>query len=318
MFTKALVPLDGSELAEGILPFICQFGRGLSAPLVLLSVIDPHAVESGERSIDDEMPAGENFAGAHRAAVRPLRDPMEMAETAVRRNLEKVVKRLGSEGVVAEPLVALGKPAEEIVRAAERQQCDVVAMSTHGRSALANSILGSVTDNVIRSSRFPTLTVAPRMAERYWEEGDAISKVIVPLDGSSLAETALPYVEDLAKIIPLDVIVARVGVYSVYTRGEPSTRRADLEAEAEDDASEYLQRIVQDLRSKGLTAWSRVLRGDPGQSIVKLAQETPQNMVVLTTRGHSGLKRWVLGSVADAVVRSSGDPVLVIPPKDEA
>jgi nucleotide-binding universal stress UspA family protein len=338
VFTKVLVPLDGSDLAEGILPYVSVLAKGLGFPLVLLSVIDPNTIELPERfRIDgpqdqadylvetagrfrDTRSSAERKVQGHHLHERggPYASQLyDRVGSDAKRRLEEVTKRLSADDVRVESLVGFGHAAEEIVEVAEREGCDLIAMSTRGRGALARGILGSVTDKVIHSSHVPILAITPEKAEEYWRDGVTMSKIIVPLDGSPLAESVLPYVEHLARKMSLEVILARavhVGA-TYYADGFPGAGAVDLEKEIRGAATEYLKEVARRLRGKGLTVQWKLLSGHPGTTIVDLAQETPQDVIAVATHGRSGVTRWVLGSVAEALVRSAGDPVLVIPPE---
>ena len=340
MFKKVLVPLDGSELAEGILPYISQFARGLDIPLVLLSVIDPEALETPERlsaskaegRSAEPLPEMTSIGGRgapeptpkehfqsyiHETAGPYASQVLERVEREVNRRLEEVAKRLDKEGVKTQIVVSFGATAHEIVQVAEREGCDLIAMSTHARTALARSILGSITDKIIHSSHLPTLTITPERAKMYWEKGVTISKIMALLDGSALAETVLPYAEELARRLSLEIVLVRVAkmgaISTPYSAALLYADSVNLDSKLETDAANYLKGVAGRLRAKGLQVQWKVLRGDPVYSIVELAHETPQDIIALTTHGRSGLTRWALGSVAEAVIRASGDPVLVIP-----
>lgn len=301
MFQKVLVPLDGSKLAEGILPFVSQLARGLSSSLVLLSVIDLEATDIPKRQ----------------------REGLEKdrLEREVKRPLQEVADRLGAEGITAESVVSFGRPAEQILQIAQREECDLIAMSTHGRTALGRGILGSVTDRVIHSSPVPTLAIASNRAREYQREDTTLSKIIVPLDGSGLSESVLPYVKELARSLSLEIMLVRViDTGGPYAGLLDDARFVGVDEEIEAEVKGYLKEVCEGLLSDGLKAQWQVLTGTPATAIVDIAKETPQDMVALTTHGNSGLTRWFLGSVADKLVRASGDPVLVVPPKavDEA
>jgi nucleotide-binding universal stress UspA family protein len=147
----------------------------------------------------------------------------------------------------------------------------------------------------------------------------------VPLDGSSFAEAVLPYVEDLAQRLPLEVVLVRVVQVNVrdaqlpYTGGGmpvgPGGVHVQVEAEQaeEAEASRYLKGVADNLAGKGLRVRWELLRGVPNTSISGLAQELSNNIVALASHGRSGLARWVQGSVAEDLIRSTGDPVLVVP-----
>jgi nucleotide-binding universal stress UspA family protein len=324
MFDRILVPLDGSEVAEGILPFVTAIAKGTEATVTLLAVIDTTSMEVARARAEAQssMAPGSLFVTSTRP--QPIVDTYrtqseEAAEEEAKTALRVIAKRLADQGVEARVEASSGPVAEEILRVAKKGRCDLIAMSTHGRGAIARAILGSVTDKVIHSSNVPTLTITPERAETYWDDDVVLSKILVPLDGSGLAETALPYVEDLARSLSLEVILARVvklvGLSTPHS--DPSIiGTGDLELEIEREAADYLEEVASRLEANGLDASYKLLRGATAKAITQLAQDTPQDIIALTTHGRSGLTRWVLGSVAEALVRASGDPVLVIPPED--
>jgi len=149
-------------------------------------------------------------------------------------------------------------------------------------------------------------------------EQPALKTVLVPLDGSPLAEFALPYVAAMAKEMKLEVVLVRA--YSVPTEdhllGGEEGYFADFEqlvATLKEDVKDYLDKRAQQLRVEGVERVShKLLVGEAAGKIIDLARVTPDNLVAMCTHGRSGVGRWVLGSVTDRVIRHSGDPVLVI------
>ena len=342
MFHKALVPLDGTKLAGGILPYVSQLSRGLGMELVLLTVVDPATVaipeslagSGGDAAASRLEVVGTIGIGIARLDVEASERSSERvhetgwphasqlfdrAESEARSRLRKAVERLADTGVTAQAEVAIGEPADQIVRVAQRQGCDLIAMSTHGRSALGRGIFGSITDKVIHSSNLPTLTVSPDRANDY-RGGDAtLSRVVVPLDGSPLAETALPYAAELATKLSLELGLVRViNTGGPYTAWLDDAKFVKVLPEIKEEASEYLQQVTARLAKQGLNAHSRVLEGSPAREVLDFAHDTPQDMVVITSHGRSGFTRWWLGSVAETLVRASGDPVLIIPSRQSA
>jgi len=144
-----------------------------------------------------------------------------------------------------------------------------------------------------------------------------LKTVLVPLDGSKLAENVLPSVEVLAKKLDLEVTLLFVyGVpYGAYSAGEGFYNTTQMETfigglRAETLA--YLEKKAAELKSKGLDKVSFVAKeGLDADEIISTARRTPDNLIAMCTHGRSGVKRWVLGSVTETVVRHSGDPVLV-------
>lgn len=294
-FNKILVPLDRADLGGGILPYVTQLARGQDVHATLLTVLDPDAVWDGgpdDQGID--------------AAIRHTQ-----------RKLGILVDELGEQGIVAEARVVTGRPTAKILAAIESGGFTLVAMATHGRSMLGRGVLGSVTDGIIHKSPLPTLVVRPKAPD----EHENVSAILVPLDGSPLAETVLPFVEELAARLSLPVNLLRVA--SIPSAAEPysaallAASDLDVDEQVEHEAVAYLQDVATRLNAKGLMVAWHVYHGAPIHTIDQIAKATPNTLVALTTHGRSGIKRLVLGSVADAVIRDSGHPILVVPPRED-
>ena len=167
MLQKILVPLDGSELAEAVLPYveeICQ--RCDPVEVILLQVVRLPSSRSGGvfRAQADQyttpMPASRKDAEIAQHPIY-LEQELASARAEVEASLQPVVRRLHDCSIAARVKVAFGRPAYEIVRFAEREGMDLIALSTHGRSGLTRWILGSVADRVSRGTRLPVLLVRP-------------------------------------------------------------------------------------------------------------------------------------------------------------
>ena len=303
-----LVPMDGTEVSEGILPWVARIAGQADARLILLTAVDPDGIEYPPVG----PPAQPDWA--------MFRDQVEEnSRTHAQDALQAVVEWLRIRGVSAEGRAILGNPAEEIVRVSEDEGCGLIAMSTHGRNLIGRSILGSVTDRVLHSASVPVLTITPDRARMYQEEGTTLNTVVVPLDGSELAELALPYAEELATALSLEVLLVRVARtdHLAFSYEEFAGRIPDFTSDLEREAARYLEAVSEGLRNRGLAVRHRVLGGAPAPSLLDLARETPRNLIAMTTHGRSGLTRWVMGSVAEAMIRGSGDPVLVVRPRDQ-
>ncbi|MCY3661035.1 MAG: universal stress protein [Caldilineaceae bacterium] len=305
-----LVPMDGSDVANGILPHVLPIAGKANIPLVLLAAVDPDAIDCPASVMSAATPAGGPMAIC-RARIE------ESSRVHAQDTLHRVAAHLKDDGMEAKTTVAIGDPAEEILRVSEEEGCGLIAMSTHGRNPIGRSILGSITDRVIRASNVPVLTVTPERAKKHQEEGAPLTTIVVPLDGSELAQRALPYVGRLARILSMEVLLARVvrTENPTYTETDLGFRVPAFREEVNWEATEYLEQIAQRLRDKGLTVRSQVLTGSAAQALVNLAHETPRNLIAMTTHGRTGLSRWMMGSVASTLVRRSGDPVLVIRPQ---
>ena len=289
VFKKALVPLDGSEEAAGILPYVARIAQRLGAELLLLNVLDPH--EAGIPQTDFSKYAVD-------------------ADGRARQYLRHQIARLAEQGVTARAWVSTGERVEQIVGVAPHHGCDLIAMSTHGRTALGRGILGPTTDRVVHSSPLPVFTVSP--SAELWS-GEPVSRVLVPLDGSELAERALPHAEFLAHSMSAEVLLVRVvGAIGIPWRDELPAASAGVQP-AEAAAKEYLDRVARGLRDAGREVSTATPVGHVAGSIMDLASDSPGTVVVMASHGRSGVLRWAIGSVAEATVRGSGVPVLIVP-----
>jgi nucleotide-binding universal stress UspA family protein len=153
-----------------------------------------------------------------------------------------------------------------------------------------------------------------------------LSTILVPLDGSEIAEKVLPTVISIAVRLRLAVVLVRVLVRIFFEPpeavlpvfGTHMPNQTQLWADASSAATTYLNEKVEQLRAEGLSDVASVLidgsvEGAAG-AIIDLARRTPDNLVAMSTRGKSGLRPWLIGSVTERVVRHSSDPVLVIRP----
>ena len=146
------------------------------------------------------------------------------------------------------------------------------------------------------------------------------SRILVPLDGSDLAEQVLPHVVQLSTALGLAVALVRVTPteesYSRYLEYSVGAFQ-HLSLDPDEEAPAYLEKVAECLSQQGVeSVQKKLLYGDPAAKIIDLAQKTPSTMVTMTTHGRSGFGCWFLGSVADRVVRHSEFPVLVIRAKE--
>lgn len=144
-------------------------------------------------------------------------------------------------------------------------------------------------------------------------------KILVCLDGSELAEQILPYITEQAKKFGSKVILIQAisSPSSVISGTGPVTGPAlQDQIKAEDDkATKYLLRIASKLQSEEINVEYATAKGTPGHAIVEYARENEVSLIAIATHGHSGIRRAILGSVADYVVRESHLPMLVIKPQ---
>jgi nucleotide-binding universal stress UspA family protein len=211
--------------------------------------------------------------------------------------------------------VRIGKPAEVVIEVAAAQNDTVIAMATHGRSGLRRWLLGSVAEKVLHGAdKDVMLTRATEQIEKK-SAAAPLQRIVVPLDGSELAEKALPCAVELAKKMNLEVILLRVYLMPgvAYPTGGHAPDWKLLDHEARQRASEYLQGKMRQLRNEGLERVSfKVLEGSAAEKIIDVARENPDSLIAMSTHGASGVGRWLLGSITERVIRHSDAPVLVV------
>ena len=278
MYERILVPLDGSDVAEAALPLAELIpSRG-----VRLLQVEPTRVTAAR----DRLGAAGGQWGASR---------LERATTS-HRYLERTGEGLRRQGREVEILVESGDPAARIVAAAA--DADLLIMATRGRGAGGRAVFGSVADHVARHAPSPTLLVpgcdpsAP---------APLATRLVVPLDGSALADAALPVAADLGEVLGLTLHLVRVV--------DPSLSLSSGGA-AEREAAAYLEARAKRISERDLIATSEVRSGVVVRGLLEAI--APTDLVVMTTRGRGGLRRLLLGSVAEQLVRGAVGPVLLV------
>ncbi|HVS60826.1 MAG TPA: universal stress protein [Gemmatimonadaceae bacterium] len=198
---------------------------------------------------------------------------------------------------------------------ASRNKVDLIVMSSHGRGGIARLSLGSVTDLLIRRTNIPILVVKPPASYLNPQAGDPFKRIIVPLDGSSLAEQILPEVVALAKLDESQLTLLHVVVprnSSQKAIDDQQTPWSDMDIAA---AQAYLFRIAATLREDGLLTTTDVVVGENiAQAIADYASRKRANLVAIATHGRGGISRALRGSVADVVRRTSRTSMLVYRP----
>jgi nucleotide-binding universal stress UspA family protein len=300
MYKKILIPLDGSKTAESVLPYARTCAGKLGANVELLAVAD--IIDMG-RTVS--------------AADGLYLDQILEDEThRLSDYLAQVAKTFA--GVTVKPRLETGNAADAIIDTAAADKGTLVMMATHGRSGLNRFLLGSVAEKVLRGTMNPLLLV--RATAEIDSGGEApLKTIVVPLDGSELAETVLPTVEELAKKLDLEIVLLRTFAipYAAYTAaGEGFYDPINLEAlltGLRQETSEYLEHKTEALKRRRVAKVSFIAKeGIAADEIIAYGRETPDNLIAMCTHGRSGVRRWVLGSVTETVVRHSGDPVLIV------
>lgn len=295
MYKKMLITLDGSEISEVVFPYAKELVARLGLEAILLHVHSPEESEA---------------APLHQAYIERKAEIMKQQAVMVQ---QKTATGQGNKAVQVRGELITGYPAEEILHYADKNDIGLILMATHGRSGIKRWVMGSVAEKILRASKIPIWLVrAGTPTENVhdkWPEG----AMLVPLDGSDLAESVLPHVKALAKqqgAEPVDVVLFGVCerlVESGYYIPDVPMRLEELQ--------EYLVKIEGRLKDAGLSVRSEVRKGKPAEQIIDYASENPFNLIVMSTHGRSGLGRWVFGSVADKVLHAASSPIFLVRPQ---
>jgi len=288
MIKRIMVPLDGSRLAEQALPLAGTLASAFAAELLIAT-----ATTTSDHHESDDRFGLLNEAG----------------RLAAEQYLEATEQELGAKGFRVSTAISTGRPHIAISSLCDLERVDLVVMTTHGRSGVSRWTMGSVADKVLRTTNTPLILIHPTA---HGSTPGTIGRVVVALDGSELAEAALPLGERFAHSVKVPMHLVRAVVPpSVIFGAEYLPGTLPVLEEMERDAARYLTEIAGKLRSMGLKVTGDIRTGIPAEVILAEANE-PGDMIVLSTHGRSGVDRWFLGSVADAVVRHGDIPVLVV------
>jgi nucleotide-binding universal stress UspA family protein len=251
----------------------------------------------------------------NRVAV-DLGELLDQLEAEANEYLSRLVEQLNDVGLSARHAIRCGPAAESIVDCARETDACQIVMSTHGYSGIKRWTHGSVAERVLQTARVPVLLVRAQeeAAARGWQEPMLCRRILVPLDGSDVAEQVLPTATTVAQKLDSELILFQVSIVQVYgwMTGEWFMPVQGVLATAEQDAHAYLSEVSSRLKKQGLRATTATTMGSVAESIVDYAEANHVDLVAMCTHGRTGLVRWTLGSVADRVLRAGGVPILLV------
>jgi nucleotide-binding universal stress UspA family protein len=278
MLTKILVPLDGSPLAERALPYASRVARATGGQITLLQVVSPLGWDTKPPPERDLLPTLNALAG-----------------------------RLRGEGLAVELSLYNGyhtPPGNIIARAGSEHDTSLIVMSTHGRGGIGRFVYGSTADEVLRHAEVPLLLV-PAASETPWPD-DRPVRILVPLDGSVLAQEVFRQLGRLAEVMPCELLLLQVVQLPAYAQLFPADLLDEVRAE--------LTKLGAELRSPWRSVEARAEVGPVAPTIARVAGEAHVDLIAMTTHGRGGLGRLLLGSVASATIQRAAVPLLLVRP----
>jgi nucleotide-binding universal stress UspA family protein len=307
MYHSLLVPLDGSTFGEHALPLALSIARRAGATLTVLHVYAPlAAMDAASPLVFDER------------LERHLKEQQQAY-------LDSVVQRVRDVSPVPVHSELLeGETADVIRTAVSSTGVDLVVMTTHGRGPLGRFWLGSMADELVRQLPAPLLLLRPGEGDPDYQQEPVWKRVLLPLDGSALAEQMIEPAVALGSLMGAQYTLLRV-IKPVLTPAVPmggvglteqveallkqmETRQESLRQQAQ----HYLGQVADRLRARSLDVQIKIaVEEQPAIAILHEAKSSAVDLIALETHGRRGLSRLVVGSVADKVVRGASVPVLV-------
>lgn len=296
MFAHLLVPLDGSEMAESVLPAAVHLARALGARLTLLHVLEHNAPGEvhGQRHVTTEQEGLHYLAETARQLPPGLR-----VDVHVHPNQEHNIAR-------------------SIVEHAQEFGVDLILVCTHGRSNLRRWLFGSIAQQMLAQGNTPVLVIYPSTIPQ--GQGFQCRQILTPLDGDPDHEAGLAVAMGLAQACAAELHLVAV----VPTRGTlsgessasaillPATTAALLDM-SQQAAGEYLQHQAAQAAQAGIAVTSEVQRGEPAATIAKAALAVHADLIVMATHGKSHTDAFWSGSVSPRVSSKTHRPLLLVP-----
>lgn len=280
MFKKILVALDGTPEAASIVPVARALASARYAEVVLVRITADYHESSAEN-------------------------------IAARQYLDGVVREYALDQLQVRTELRYGDVAEQLLAAARESEADLIAMATHGRHGLARAWFGSVAEHVLTESPVPVLVL----------RADAhppahLQAMLVPVDNSPGSAAALAVARDLAIMTSARLkLLQVVPPLPRWGRGEGIVPEWEEDTRAAAEA--FLKQLAARLRAQGVAAEGEAAIGPVAETIGHVAREGEADLIVMSTHALIGPRRALLGSVADAVMRTAGIPVLLIRQHDD-
>lgn len=307
MFNKILVPLDGSKIAEKALPYAEEMAVEFGSKVTLLSAGAP----------EDTPQHDEYYEYLNKTSAALEAHMKKTGHLPPQKKVNITTAITGRTGLFSDP-------AAEILDYADKEDHNMIIMSSHGRTGILRWVFGSTANKVIQAFSCPLLLIRAKMDIPEYVH---IKKIIVPLDGSRESEAALPYAEAFAKTLKSDITLLHVVelLYHVYAYpsavgygGDGIVRVPYTPEEMQpfvETGTKYIRGISDKLKEKDIEHKLEVRTGSPADEIIEAEGEMNPDLIIMSTHGQSGFGRFDHGSVADKVLHSGGTPLLLVRPQ---
>jgi nucleotide-binding universal stress UspA family protein len=276
MYTKIVVPLDCSPLAEVALPYAEEIAGKMGSDMVLLTVLP----SEDPKEVENHLVYSKKMVNATKIQVKKYLEDQPDVKISI------------------STATRTGNPAEGILNYADKGYPSLIVMATHGRSGLSRWAVGSVADKVVRdTSKQPLLLVRAKGNHPDMRAKRILKKALVPLDGSTTSESVLPYIEEIARNLEMELTLLRIIHKSERNFSE---------------VENYLRKWCETLAERGVNAGYEVRTGNAAEQIINYADETATDLIAMTTRGQTAINMFSLGSVAQKILMDGNSPLLMV------
>ena len=294
---RILFPTDFSETADQALNHALFLAEQFEAELHMLHAVVLH--DSDPRDPERQFPEPSEL----------LQSLFEIADS----ELARIVEANESKTFVLKEAKVKGFSAGQVIlEYAETYDIDLIVMGTHGRRGPARMFLGSVAEEVVRLSSCPVLTLRRRDEP---PAGEAIEKILVPIDFSEHSKAALAYAREIAALVDSRLLLIHAIEEPVYpyfytpAGGFSATHQID---ELRQKSDEALEKVMAEAGGPEVETERHVVLGRPATEITRFAEEQGIDMIVIATHGLTGLERFLVGSTAEQIVRLAPCPVFSV------
>jgi len=296
MISHILVPLDGSSLAECVLPHVLAIAPVTNARVTLIHVLEHPENRNGNSPID---PMG-----------------WHMQKQELQSYLEQTVERLQNSGLEASHVIVEGKSAESIIDFARANQVDLIGLSTHGRTGLTGWNVSSVVQKVLLRSYRSIL-----LARAYTDpptEKITYKRLFIGSDGSARADFMLPVAISLAQYHKSEIVIGTVIEKPQVIQRMPLSEKDmklinQLTEKNQKIAARYHEQVTTQLSLKGLSVKSTVAVAEHAVGALHdMVEELKVDLVILVAHGESGERRWPYGSIATSFIAQGKTPLMIL------
>lgn len=296
MFDNILLPLDGSTLAERVLPHAASLARAFKSKLILMRVV----YQQNKRNQQD--------------MINPI--DWQMRKSEAEAYLDSVLDRLEQNGFDCEGVVSEGHPAEQIIAVAREKGVDLIIMASHGRSGPSAWNINSTVQKVLLRALMPVMIIRAYQEEQTDFEDFAYKRLIVPMDGSKRAECILPLAKSICEMQDSKVFLTHIVEEPKLPRQIPASKEIENMAEKLSNLNmkemqKYFNGISKQFPKENVDLIIESSR-DPIVALHNIIDREKMDLVLLSAHGYSGENRWPYGSIALNFIVYGTAPLIII------